>query len=343
MIRLSDVFIPQVYGSYTAVNSPETSAFVQAGIIATNPLMNAIAKAGGKTHIVPFWKDIDPTIEPNYSNDDPADLAVPNKIGTGTMTARKAWLNQSFGEMDLVVELNGGNSALQHVRNRFGTYWQRQQERRLIASCVGLLADNVANDGGDMVIDISANAGAAALFSGDTFIDASYTMGDQVENLRAIAIHSSIAARLDKNNEIQTVRASDGSILLKTYKNRAVIVDDSLPVSGAGADRVYTSILFGTGAIGFGGVEGHEFAVGEGAPKVAAWVERTEQAGNGGGSEVIGERKTWVLHPFGYEWVEGGAALAEMSPTLADLRLAAHWNRVVSRKQVPLAFIKSKA
>lgn len=340
MIRLSDAFIPSVYGSYTAVNNPETSAFVQAGIIAMNPLLNTIARQGGKSVTVPFWNDIDPNLEPNYSNDDPADLAVPNAINSGTMTARKTWLNQAFGEMDLVQEL-AGESPLQHVRNRFGTYWMRVQERRLIAICVGILASNVANNASDMLVDISANAGAAALFSSDTFIDAAYTMGDQVENIKAIAIHSSVAARLDKNNEIATIRGSDGNILLRSYKGRAVVVDDSLPVSGVGADRIYTSILFGAGAIGFGGVEGHAFAVGEGVPKVAAEISRTAEAGNGGGMESIWERKTWMMHPFGYEWIEG--TLAEFSPTLADLRLAAHWNRVLFRKSVPMAFIKSKA
>lgn len=340
MIRLSDAFIPSVYATYTAVNNPETSAFVQAGVIASNPFMNAMIGGASKTFVVPFWQDIDPTIEPNYSNDDPADLAVAQKIGSGTMTARKTWVNQSFAEMDLVPELSGSD-PLQHVKNRFGTYWVRQQERRLIATCVGVLADNVANDGGDMLVDISGNAGAAAIFSSDAFVDASYTMGDQVDRIAAIAIHSNIAARLDKNDDIDTVRDSDGNILLRTYKGRAVIVDDNLPVSGVGADRIYTSIMFGVGAIGFAGVEGHAFAMGEGVPRVPAWVERGEQKGNGGGSEEIGERHTWMMHPFGFEWIEG--TLVEFSPTLADLRLAAHWNRVVARKNVPLAFLKSKA
>lgn len=340
MIRLSDAFIPSVYGSYTAVNNPETSAFVQAGVIAQSEFMNSMIAGAGKSFTVPFWQDIDPTIEPNYSNDDPNDLAVPQKIGSGTMTARKAWVNQSFGEMDLVAEL-AGSDPLQHVKNRFGTYWTRQQERRLIATCVGVLADNVANDAGDMLVDISGLAGDAAKFNSDAFVDATYTMGDQAEAIKAIAIHSSVQARLDKNNEIDTVRDSDGQILLRSYKGRAVVVDDSLPVSGSGSDRIYTSILFGTGAVGFAGVEGHAFAMGEGVPKVAAWVEREEQSGNGGGGEQIGERHTWMLHPFGFEWIEG--SLTEFSPTLADLRLAAHWNRVVVRKNVPLAFIKSKA
>jgi hypothetical protein len=340
MIRLSDVFIPSVYLSYTAVNNPMTSAFVRAGVIANNPLLDAIAKGGGRLSTVPFWQDIDPTIEPNYSNDDPADMAVPNKIGVGAMTARKSWMNQGFGEMDLVAELSGAE-PLQHVRNRFGEYWVRQQNRRLIATCVGVLADNVATNGGDMLVDISGNAGDAAVFGANAFIDAAYTAGENAEMFRAIAVHSMIMARMVKNDEIVYAQDSNGGLTIPTYKGRYIIVDDTLPVSGTGANRVYTSILFGSGAIGFGGVEGNAFGIGEGTPKVAAEVYRQATIGNGGGGESIWERKTWIIHPFGFEWVEG-TGMVEMSPTLADLRLASHWNRVVDRRQVPLAFIQSK-
>ena len=344
MIRLSDVFIPSIYGSYTAVNDPMSSSFVTAGIMVSNDLLNGIARAGGKTAVVPFWQDIDPTIEPNYSNDDPADLAVANKIGSGTMTARKSWLNQGFGEMDLVTEL-AGESPLQHVRNRFGTYWVRQQNRRLIATCVGVMADNVASNGGDMVVDISAVAGAGGVFGANAFIDAAYTAGESAEMFTGIAVHSMIMARMVKNDEVVNIADSAGNLTVPTYKGRRIIVDDTLPVEGVGDARVYTSILFGAGAIGFGGVEGSAFALGEGVPKVAAEVSRTAEAGNGGGMETIWERRTWIIHPFGFAWTEPGGVdtLVEMSPTLADLRKAVAWSRVVSRQQVPLAFIKARA
>jgi hypothetical protein len=194
-----------------------------------------------------------------------------------------------------------------------------------------------------MTVDISGAVGDAAKFGANAFVDAVYTAGENSEMFRAIAVHSMIEARMVKNDELDIVETAQGGTKIKTYKGRAVIVDDSLTVSGAGADRVYTSVLFGGGAIGFGGVEGNAFALGEGVPKVAAEVSRTAEAGNGGGMESIWERRTWMMHPFGFEWVESGAAMAEMSPTLADLRKAAFWNRVVDRKQVPLAFIKSKA
>lgn len=339
-VRLSDVFEPTVYGSYTAINNPLSSAFVAAGIIASNDMMNAIARQGGRNSTVPFWQDIDPTIEPNYSNDDPADLAVPNKIGTGTMTARKSWLNQGFAEMDLVTELAGA-SPLQHIRNRFGTYWMRQMNRRLIASCVGVLAGNVANNGGDMLIDISGDATAGGVFGANAFIDAAYTTGESADSFTGIAVHSMIESRMIKDDQLVTIRDSEGTLVMKTYKGRQVIVDDTLPVTGTGNARIYTSILFGAGAIGFGGVEGSAFALGEGVPKVANEVIRKPEAGHGGGMESMWERKTWILHPFGFSWVEG--SLTEMSPSLADLRLAAHWSRVVTRQQVPIAFIKSRA
>ncbi|MBA3352281.1 MAG: phage coat protein [Blastocatellia bacterium] len=340
VVRLSDAYVADVYNSYTSVNNPETSRFVVAGVVRTSELFTGIARDGGKNVTVPFWLDIDPEIEQNYSNDDPADLAVPNKIGSDTMTARKAWINQGFSAMDLVSEL-AGSDPLQHIKNRFGTYWTRRFERRVIAQAVGVLADNVANDGGDMQIDISAAVGDLAKFGSDAFIDAAYTAGDQADQFRAIAVHSSIEARMVKNDEVVFIPDSKGALTIPTYRGRVVISTDNMPVTGVGADRIYTSILFGTGAIGFAGIEGSAFGFGQGIPQTPSEVERTPAAGNGGGQETIWERKTWLLHPFGFEWIEG--TLVEFSPTDADCRLAAHWNRVVSRKQVPLAFIKSKA
>jgi len=338
VVRLSDAFVHDVYGSYTAVNDPEQSALVTAGIVSTSEMLNEIARGGGKQGTVPFWQDIDPTIEPNYSNDDPADLATPNKITSGDMTYRKAWLNQAFSDMDLVQEL-AGSSPMQHIRDRFGTYWTRQLERRVIAQAVGIMNDNVANDGSDMVVDISGEAGEDAVFGSDAFVDAAYTAGDNAEQFIGIAVHSSIMSRMVKNDEIVYIPDSQGGLTIPTYKGRVVIVSDNLPV----ASGVYTSILFGRGAFAFGGVEGATFAMGEGVPRVPFEVQRTPEAGNGGGQETIWERRTWLIHPFGFSWVEAGAALAEFSPTLADLRLAAHWNRVVNRKQAPFAFIKSRA
>jgi hypothetical protein len=210
----------------------------------------------------------------------------------------------------------------------------------VINSALGIMADNIANDAGDMTIDISGNVGADAVFGSDAFIDAAYTAGDRAEMFTAIAVHSAIMARMVKNDEIVMIPDSKGGLTIPTYKGRVVVTDDLMPVTGG----VYTSILFGRGMFGFGSFDGSAFAIGEGVPRVAFELWRNPHAGNGGGMEEIWERKTWLIHPFGFSWVEaGGGALTEFSPTLADLRNAAKWNRVVFRKAVPMAFIKSKA
>lgn len=337
-VRISDVFTAPTYLSYVPLNNPLKSRFITSGIMTNSPILDAIAKTGNKSATVPFWQDIDPSIEPNYSNDDPADIAVPNKIGTGTMTGRKAWLNQAFSEMDLVTELTG-KSALQHIRNRFGTYWVRQQEFRLVAMAYGLMVANIAKNGGDMVEDQSAVS-----FEGSMVIDAAYQMGESVDTLRAIAVHSNIMAKMVKNDDIEYVKDSEGNLTIPTYKGLLVIVTNAFPVTGTGADRVYTTVLYGNGAFGWGNADGSNFAIGEGVPKVAAAATRSEEVGNGGGMESIWERKTWMMHPFGFSWTDptGADALVEFSPTLADLRKAAGWTRVVARVQAPLVFLKSK-
>lgn len=344
-VRLSDAVIPEVYNSYTAVDSPELTEIFTSGIVRRTALFDAIARSGGKTGTVPFWLDLDQTIEENQSNDDPADLATPNKLGSSRMVYRKAWINQSWSDMDLVVELAGSDPA-QRIRNRFGVYWNRRDQRRLIATINGIYADNLANDSGDMIVNISGLSGDLAKFNAEAAIDAEFTMGDAAGNFVAVMVHSQILARMEKNDLIDTIPDSNGKPV-KFYRGKRVIVDDNVPKSGSGASTIYTSIFFGAGAVGFGGIEGHAFAMGEGTPKVPSWVERVEQAGNGGGMETIGERRTVIMHPFGFKWIEDPAStendLVEFSPTNADLANAAHWDRVVSRKQVPIAFLLSKA
>lgn len=339
--RLSDAFIPEVYGDYVALNDVETTQFFDAGVVVRSELMDEIARSGGKLATVPFWNDLDPDSEPNYSNDDPDDLATADKIDSGTMTARKAWLNKGWADMDLVQEL-AGSSPMQHIRNRFGTWWMRQSQRRLVASALGLMNRNVASESSDMTIDISSEAGNDAVFNFDAYVDAAFTMGQNVENLAAVYVHTHIMARMRKQDQIVYIPDSEGNLVIPTYQGARVIFEDNPMLVSSG---VYTSILFGTGAFGFGGVEGSAFAAGEGQPRVPFEIHRDPHAGNGGGMEEVWERRTWILHPAGYRWVEveGSGAITEFSPTLTDLQNAAYWARVVDRRLVPMAFLKSRA
>lgn len=331
--QLADVFVPEVYASYTAVNGPEKTAFFDSGVATRNPALGTLFGGGGRVAELPFWKDLDGSDEPNYGTDDPADVATPAKVETGIQVARLASLNQGYSSADLTAEL-AGSDPMQQVRNRFGTYWMRQWQRRAIASLQGVLADNVANDGGDMRNNIAAatNAGVAAgtLFSRTAFTTAAFTSGDHYDDYVAIAVHSVVYKRMVDNDDVEFIPDSQG-MMTATFMGRRVIVDDGLPFTAAAgsasgdAAATYTSFLFGSGLIGFD----------ESSPKVPVELEREAAQGNGAGVETLWERKSWVIHPFGTAFTN--TTLTDGNATLAQLRLAANWNRVVERKNIPFA------
>jgi hypothetical protein len=331
MSTLANIIDVTVFQDLPAVDSPEKTAFYESGVIVRNPLLDSFAMAAGKTAELPFWNDLDASSEPNLS-DDTATLATPDEILQGEQIARKLFVNNGWKEADLAGELAMGGTAMEQVRARVDTYWRRQWQRRLVAATVGLLADNVANDSGDMVFDASIedgdNATAANLFSRSNFTAAAFTLGDMFDVTGAVAMHSVVYKRAVDNDDIEFIPDSQGNMTIPTYLGKRVIVDDGMTVVAGGTSGFkYTTILFGAGAFGWG----------EGMPHIPTEIQRQESAGNGGGIETLWSRKTWLLHPFGYQFTS--ASVAGVSPTLAEYQNAANWDRVIERKNVPLAFL----
>lgn len=329
--RLTDVVIPEIYLDYQTENNPEKTAFFESGVATRNPLLDNFASGGGRVVDVPFWKDLDPSTEPNLSSDDPDSSASPNKIEAGRQIARMAYLNQGYSTADLAGEIAGSN-PMQRIRDRFGRYWMRQWQRRTIAVVNGIIADNADNDDGDMINDIASEdgdgAGSSELFSRDAFTEAAYTLGDMVDEITAIAVHSTVHKRMVDNDDIDFIPDSQGNLTIPTFMGRRVIVDDRMPsVAGGTSGFKYTSVLFGAGAIGYG----------EGTPAVPVEVDRDPRGGDGGGIEEIWERKSWLIHPFGFQFT--GDSVSGESPSISELETASNWDRVIDRKNVPMAFL----
>src|SRR5690554_4812245 len=164
-------------------------------------------------------------------------------------------------------------------------------------------------------------------FNRDVFTEATFTMGDARTALTAIAVHSSVAKQMVKNDDIVYMPDSQGNLTIPTYMGLRVIEDDGLTVAAGTTDGFkYTSVIFGPGAFGYG----------EGDPLNPVEVYRDPQGGNGGGIETLWERHTWLLHPFGFQ--QTGTPAGE-SFTQAELSGAGVWDRILPRKLVPMAFL----
>jgi hypothetical protein len=329
--QIADVIVPSEFTAYQIENSMVSTALYQSGVLVKNGVIQNQLSVGSNMFSVSFWKDLGET-EANISSDDPTTLSTPQKFSAGRQIVRNSFINQSWSEMNLAAELAGSN-PIEALQGRVLNYWQRQWEKRLIASLLGVLASNVANNSGDMVNDISGASGAAANFAGPAVIDTALTLGDRLGDVKSIAMHSHIYGEALKNDEISFFKPSENDVEIATYKGMAVIVDDNLTP----ASSVYTTILMGPGAVGFG--------VSEPNTEFGTEIFRVPASGNGGGQTTLHSRMNVGIHPLGFAWSDGtgGGAIAGDSPSLADLALAGHWTRVAtSRKSIPLAFLISK-
>ena len=86
-VQLTDVIVPEVYSSYQTNDDPELTAFFESGIAVRSDLLDSIANGPGSIIHVPFWNDIDPDDEPNYS-DDTANEAEPRAYQSALLRRR---------------------------------------------------------------------------------------------------------------------------------------------------------------------------------------------------------------------------------------------------------------
>ena len=308
---LTDVVVPEVFRAYEIERTAELSAFFQSGIIATVPNLN-LAGEGGQHVQMPFWQDL--------AGDDQL-LSTDTDLTVSAFTAEKdvAVLNAralSYGIKDLAAAL-AGSDPIAALANLYAEKWQRVWQKSLISTVNGAMGALAAESPSVNTLDISSLSGAAAVIDGESFIDAQFQLGDAQDRLTAVAMHSGTFAKLNKDDLIDFLRESDGQEF-PTYRGRRVIVDDGMPVTAG----VYTTYLFGAGAIGYG----------EGTPKVP--VESERNALIGGGEEYLVSRRHFVLHPRGVKWDPTSGVPAKDTPSNAELANANNWTRVYEAKNV---------
>jgi len=331
--RIADVVVPEIFSPYVQQMTQEKSRLIRSGAITLDAQLNSALAGGGLTFNEPSFKDLDNDAE-NVSTDDPATDSTPNKIGTATEIQVRLSRNNSWSSMDLSGDLAGAD-PMQAIANRVSDYWARRQQAAFVATLNGVFADNAAAPTGtehvqnDMTHDVSGAAFVYGVtnFSAEAFIDATATMGDSMEDLTMVMVHSIVYARMLKNNLIDFVSDSvnGNAVRIPTFLGREVIVDDGVPRSSG----VFNTWLFGRGAL----------RGGMGSPKVPTEVDRKPAAGNGGGQDILFNRTEWIIHPVGHAYAgtppNGGPSNASTTNNLAH---ADSWKRVFSeRKQIRIA------
>ncbi len=309
--RIADVIVPEVFNPYVIERTAELSALQQSGIIVNNPELDRLATSGGRIINMPYWEDLNGDDEV-LSDSTPL---TPDKITANKDAAVLLMRGKAWSANDLAKALSG-DDPMGAIGDLVAAYWARRRQATLLATLEGVFASPSMESN---THDISGEANNG--FTAETFIDATYKLGDAEEKLTAIAVHSATFASLRKQDLIEFIKDSENRPIA-TYMGKRVIVDDGMPKD----DDVFTTYIFGQGA----------FGLGNGGAPVPTETDRDSLQGD----DILINRQHFVLHPRGVKFTD--TSVVGESPTNTELAVAGNWNRVYEPKNVRMVAFKHK-
>lgn len=308
--KISDVIVPEVFNPYVIQRTMELSAIFESGIAQRTQEFDRLAGEAARTVQMPFWGDLagdDEVLDDNQA-------LTPGKIQAQKDEAVILRRGRAWGANDLAANL-AGDDPMRAIGDLVAAYWARRYQAALVSTLTGVFASASM---ADLVHDISGEEGENAVISAKTTVDAAQRLGDAKSQLTAIIMHSATEAVLAKQDLIEYIQPSTGSIEVPTFLGKRVIVDDGVPFdSETGA---YTTYLFGPGAVAYG----------EGNP--VGFVPTETDRDSLAGEDYLINRRTFILHPRGVRFTS--ANVAGVSPSNAELANGNNWTRVYEPKAI---------
>jgi hypothetical protein len=303
--NLSDmILIPGVFREYVIEASVRLDAFLNSGIAVD---LSTVIEDFGTTVEMPFFTALSGTDD---VSDDTVDISI-NQIDSSKDIACKLARDKAFGATDLSAELTGAD-PMGAITTSIGKWWAEKRQAALLSAVGGAMgaANMTAN-----VLDISGLSGGAEFFDGESFIDATHMLGDHSSTLKGVAIHSDTEKVMKKQDLIDFIQPSAGGDPVPFYQGKRVVVTDDMPVTAG----VYTTYVFGPGAVGFAQ-----------RPRKNP-AEKWRDPLKNGGRDFIVTREQWVMHPRGVKWI---GTPVKSTPGNAELATPANWTRVWQPKNI---------
>lgn len=315
----------------------DRSPFFKSGIAVADPFIQAKcneAGFGGDFVTLPFFNALATGSGHTEERLNEGNL-TPDKITANKDVAVIVRRGKAFGANDLAADV-AGEDPMKVIADQVADYWNVRNEARLMSVLKGVFARNVSSDNGDLVLDISGEAGTAALLTKDTILLAAQLLGDHKGELTAIGMHSMVEtylAALDTNAGLY--RASEGPASLAKYNGRDIIVDDNL-----GYDPTTKKVeiyLFGRGAVAYCDCP----------VKTPFEVGRNALAADG--QDYLVSRIANICHVRGYKWNvtdtnpdNDKTGTSGQSGYIAGLSDGDNWARVYDKKEIRVVKLVAK-
>jgi len=314
--QISDIIVPELFAPYIIQRTTADSKLVNSGITQSCALLDTLVAKGGKIINMPSFSELS-------GNDDVlSDSAplVPVKVTAQNSIAPVLIRGKAWSANELAGALAGSDPMT--AAGEMLSQWWNLQERRILISILSGISNTALK--ATHSNDISGATGSGGLISAPAILDTKQLLGDAAIKLTAIAMHSAVYTKLQKDNLIEYIPNSEGVVDFPLYLGYKVIIDDGF----VPANNIYNTYLFAEGA----------FARGEGVPESLTPIETGRDIL--ASDDILVSRRALCLHPIGLSWKK--VATAGATANNSELSDGANWEKVAENKAIGIAMLKHR-
>lgn len=319
-------FNAEVFQAYMdRIENPNQNALIKSKAIRQRPDLASLAKdqVGGNIIISPLLGLISGQQPLNY--DGRTDITAE---GTVTYYQQRVVVGRSKGwvESDFAADITGGEDFMENVAAQVNDYKYEIDQDTLLSIMKGVFSMTSAQ-GQAFIAAHSHDITAIANSEGKTGVFDATTMntamqkacGDKKSKFSLAIMHSIVATGLENLKLLSYMKYNDANgmerdIQIATVNGRLVLIDDAMPVDTTGDAPVYTSYVFGDGAIEFTDC----------GAKVP--IEMFRDPKTNGGQDTLYMRQRKCFAPWGITFTKN--TMVSPSPTSTELEMGANWDIV---------------
>jgi hypothetical protein len=345
----SKTFNPQAFAAYSErIPQLKKNELVRSGALKGNSEIRGAfsAQTGTGYAIVPMYGLLGGDVL-NYDGTTDIKATTTNTYERGVVVVGRA---QAWLESDFAEDITGGAGFMDNVAAQVSEYFDGVDQNTLLS-----ILEGVFNMTGEENLKFVENHTYDITADGDGVIEPASlnkavqkACGDNKNRFTLAIMHSAVATNLENLNLLEYLKYTDGNgisrdLTLATWNGRAVLIDDSMPVtevegdSEGGTATQYTTYILGAGAFDYEDI-GAENA-----------YEMYRNPIAGGGQDVLFVRQRKCFAPCGISYTK--KKQATLSPTDEELKDGANWELVndggevksyIDHKSIPIARIISR-
>lgn len=328
-------FDPEVFSSMMKEAEYWRNPILASGVVREDASIMSLIGDKGNVATLPFYTPINILDEGMAAlNNDGKTNNTPVTISGKKQTCMLISRMKAFKANDFTKELTGAN-PMDHIKASVQSYYTQVWENDLMNIINAVLG---VAEMADHVTDLSVTSGsiaAANKITETTAIDAEEAaLGDMAGGLGLMVMHSKILAAYKKMDLVEYQKYTVGNAIrqeveLPTINGKLVLCTNNYTVdTSVSGFPVYKTFLLGEGAIlGATKTNYNNAYYTDYDPETVAGVE------------MLYTKQGRVLHPNGFTLNVN--AIAEESPTLAELGNKANWSLAFNPKNIKIGMIKT--